>query len=185
MTRRAALVLIPLAALAGCKTSSTSNGSEVSFKPVEPATKAQQAALLDRMKTLSGTWSTQPHEGAPAGTIVFATTSNGSAVREVMLPGTPQEMINVYTMDGPTMVMTHYCAMGNQPHLRASAPTGPHDPIVLKCDGVGNLASADQMFMGQLMITFVDDNHIRETWTSFQSGKPAGEHASFELTRSH
>jgi hypothetical protein len=174
--------LIALAMIAGCSTHSTMTSTPDAPKPVPMADKSQCAALIDRVKQLDGTWSVPPHEGAPGGTIVFSTTSAGSAVREIMLPGTPMEMTNVYHMDGTSMVMTHYCAMGNQPHLRATAGKLT-DPIVLKCDGVSNMASADQEYMGELMITFIDHNHVRETWTSFKSGRAEGEHASFDLTR--
>jgi len=176
--RPAALIVIAL--LAGCATHKAA--APTAPTPVAAATPAQQAALLDRVKALQGTWQTPPHDGEPGGDIVFAVTASGSAVREIMFPGTPMEMTNLYHMDGPTMVMTHYCAMGNQPRIRAVA-RGPHDPIELKFDSVTNLSSADQPYMGGLTLTIKDADHIEESWTSYKAGQPEGEHAAFQLTR--
>src|SRR5262249_8542890 len=105
----------------------------------------------------------------------------GSAVREVMFPGQPEEMTNVYHMDGPTMVMTHYCAIGNQPRLRAKP--GVPGQIALKFDSVSNMTSPDQMYMGELRLVMTDNNHLREEWRHFKHGKVEGDPAIFELTR--
>src|SRR4051794_18765367 len=85
---------------------------------VSTATPTQKAALIDRVKSLAGTWEMVRHDGTKD-TVVYQVSSNGSAVREVMFPGSKQEMTNMYTMDGSDLLMTHYCAMGNQPHMRA------------------------------------------------------------------
>src|SRR5262249_31321657 len=79
----------------------------------------EQEAMFNQIKSLSGKWSTQGREGMK-GEIDFAVSSNDSIVRETMFPGTPHEMTNIYHLDGPSVVMTHYCAMGNQPKMRAT-----------------------------------------------------------------
>jgi hypothetical protein len=90
-------------------------------------------------------------------------------------------MTNLYHMDGPSMVMTHYCAVGNQPKMRAVAG-GPHDPIELKFDSVTNLAS-NQTYMGGMKLVIVDRDHIEEHWSNFRPGNAAGEQVAFKLTR--
>ena len=45
------------------------------------------------------------------------TTGGGSAVTETLFPGTAHEMMSVYHMDGDDLVLTHYCAGGNQPRM--------------------------------------------------------------------
>jgi hypothetical protein len=176
-TMKRTTVALVLALLAGC---STANHGP---KAVATATPDQKAQLLDRVKALQGTWQIPPHDGQPASDVVFAVTSNGSAVREIMFPGSQHEMTNVYHMDGPTLVMTHYCAVGNQPRMRAIA-SGPSDPIDLKFDSVTNLASPDQSYMGGLKLVFVDANHIEEHWTNYANGKPdAHQMDGFKLVR--
>ena len=135
------------------------------------------------MKSLAGTWEGKDPDGNVSVT-TYQVTSNGSAVREIMLPGTPHEMTNMYTMDGPDLLMTHYCAMGNQPHMRATTATGnAGNTIAFKSAGVSNLTAPDQMYMGEMSITFIDAEHIQEHWQSLKNGKPAEHAMTFEKTR--
>lgn len=170
---RLTMLLILTAVCAGC--SSTQH-----HRVVESATPAQQAALLDRIKSLAGTWEGKAPDGT-TGTTIFQVTSSGSAVREIMLSGTEHEMTNMYTMDGPNLLMTHYCAMGNQPHMRAAAGSG--NRIEFKPAGVSNLTTPEKMYMGQMTIEFVDANHIKQHWQSLKKGQPGDHNLTIELTR--
>jgi hypothetical protein len=173
MSRHAALPLVSLIAFAGCASSHAP-------RAVAPANDAQRAALLDRVKQLQGTWEVTDDKGKPVTASVFAVSSGDSVVREIMFPGQAHEMTNVYHMDGPTMVMTHYCAMGNQPRLRAAAGA-PGGPIELKLDSVSNFA-ADQAYMGELTLTMADADHVTEHWRSFKDGQ-VQEDTVFQLHR--
>src|SRR5205085_9488497 len=102
----------------------TACSSTQSQRVVTKAKPAEKAALLDRIKSLAGTWETTGPDGKTM-TVVYQLTANGSAVREIMFPGSASEMTNMYTMDGPDLLMTHYCAMGNQPHMKASLTPSP------------------------------------------------------------
>jgi hypothetical protein len=174
MKRGSAVIGMWVLVLGGCATSG--GGAKVSGT----ASAAQQAALFDRVKSLQGTWISKDDKGQEHTASTFAVSSNGSIVREVMLPGSDHEMTNVYHMDGPTLVMTHYCAMGNQPRMRATA--GNPNVIDMKFDSVTNLRSADEGYMGSMRLTFIDANHIKTDWTSYQDGK-AQSPMHFELWR--
>jgi hypothetical protein len=52
---------------------------------------------------------------------IIKVTAGGSVVHEILFPGQPQEMIAIYTADGPDLVMTHYCVLGNQPRMKADS----------------------------------------------------------------
>ena len=68
--------------------------------------------------------------------------------------------------------------------MRAKAAgTTTSDRIEFKTAGVSNLTAADQIYMGQMTIVFVDANHIRQEWRSLKNGEPVEEQTSFELTR--
>ena len=125
------------------------------------------------MKSLAGTWEQTDDKGQKSVVSVFAVSSDGSVVREIMFPGTPHEMTNVYHLDGPSVVMTHYCAEGNQPRMRATGPDKP-GAIALKFDSVSNLTARDQQYMGELTLLLKDKDHIVEQWTSFKEGKKVG-----------
>ncbi len=148
---------------------------------VAEADDACRAALFDRVKAMEGEWEAVDEAGNVQGSSVFRVSSAGSVVREVMFPGAEHEMTNVYHMDGPTLVMTHYCAAGNQPRMRARPNAAP-GTVVLEFDSVTNLTDPDGEYMGALTITIKDRNHATQTWTSYKHGKPQGP-TVFEIRR--
>jgi hypothetical protein len=144
------------------------------------ASAAEQAVLIDRVASLEGEWQMTDDKGQSTTSSIFKVASGGSAVREIMFPGTDHEMTNVYHMDGPTLILTHYCAMGNQPRMRAIA--GSPGLIEFKFDSVTNWAGGKQPYMGQMSLEFVDADHIVEHWWHIQDGK-LGEPKAFAMTR--
>jgi hypothetical protein len=140
-------------------------------------------ARLERLKALAGTWAGKAGHGAGDArdaTVTWSVTGGGSAVVETVFPGTPHEMMTVYTVDGEDLLLTHYCAAGNQPTMKAKAGG---DPGTIAFDFVrgGNMKPSD-MHMHSAVITFVSDDALRTEWTSWAGGKPSGT-ARFELTR--
>ena len=162
---RTLLVACSAMALAGCASSSSSSTPA----KVTAATPQQNAALLDQVKQLAGTWEMINAKGEPEGGSTFDVTSAGFAVREVMFPGSDHEMTNVYHMDGSTLVMTHYCAAGNQPRMRAAM--GKPGVLDFKLDSVTNWTGGSQEYMGELTLTIKDRDHITQSWSSFVDGK--------------
>lgn len=172
---RSVLPCVILLSCVGCSTLHESSGPSV----VTAATDVQKQALLDRIKALEGAW-TNPDMG-DATAAEFSVSSNGSVVREVMFPGVEHEMTNMYSMDGGELLMTHYCAMGNQPHMKASLFAD--NQIKFTTAGVSNLTSADAAYMGEMTITFIDADHIRQTWQSLVNGKPSEDQTVIDLAR--
>src|SRR5262245_4631625 len=86
-------------------------------------------AGLEKMKKLVGTWIEADKDGKPTDTVfsIIKLTAGGSAVHETCFPGQPQEMISMYTAEGPYVVMTHYCMLGNQPRLKAEADSAANE----------------------------------------------------------
>ena len=111
---RYSLVLIAmyLLVITGC---STSHAVRTSADP------DQDQAMLGEIAKLVGPWEMSDEEGKKHLTATFAVTAGGSAVREIMFPGDAHEMTNLYHMDGTSLVLTHYCAAGNQPRMVASS----------------------------------------------------------------
>lgn len=169
-----ALACAALLPLTGC---ASSKGAKATV--AGKATEAQTNALLGQVKSLEGEWVVTGPDGKP-GTIVFKTSSAGSVVREIMFPGHEHEMTNIYHMDGPSCVVTHFCAIGNQPRMRATRAEG--NMIAFNFDSVSNLGAADDQYMGGLTLTFVDKNHVKQTWKHYASGKVDSE-VSFDLVR--
>ncbi len=62
----------------------------------------QATTDLDTLKSLEGSWTGAPttmegKEITPK--VIYKTTSGGSAVEEILFPGSPKEMLSVYTQD--------------------------------------------------------------------------------------
>jgi hypothetical protein len=132
---------------------------------------------FERFKELAGEWvgkSDKPEHGAEGGLrAVFKVTSAGSAVEETMLPGTPYEMINMIHPDGDDIVLTHYCAEGNQPEMKAPDKIEGKDVAFQFVRG-GNMKSINDNHMHSVTYTFVDKDTLRTKWVNYENGKPAG-----------
>ena len=100
-------------------TQASYGGDKPGAKQPPPSTNAG----LEQMKKLAGTWLAADPDGKPTDQVVsiIKVTAGGSAVHETHFPGQPQEMVSVYTANGPDLIMTHYCVLGNQPCLKADA----------------------------------------------------------------
>jgi hypothetical protein len=145
-----------------------------------PAAKPAEA-LFGRLKTLAGTWTWQ-QEGKTTNALQTRVSAAGSAVIETMFPGEPHEMTNIYTLDGDKVVVTHYCASGNQPRMQASGESKPGVAAFVLRDALAvDAATGD--YMGGLTVTLPDADHLVQEWQHFEAGKPAGAAKRFELTR--
>ena len=138
---------------------------------------------FELVKELVGTWqgSKQVLDGQETITVEYALTSRGTAVIERMFPGTPKEMVSIYTQDGHEMVMTHYCALGNQPRMKTSSPVTGNSITISYIDGTG-MHSLQDKHMHELTLTFIDDRHINHEWTVFEHGREQVTH-TFAFTR--
>ena len=134
-------------------------------------------AALDKLKKLAGEWVAADKDGKPTAQVVsaFRLTAAGSAVHETIFPGTGQEMVSVYHLDGKDLVMTHYCALGNQPRMKLDAKS-PANKLVFQFAGGSNIDPAKDMHMHEGSITIVDDDHIEWSWQGYANGQRAEGH---------
>jgi hypothetical protein len=143
----------------------------------EKAPAKEPHAGLERLKKLAGTWVAADKDGKPTDQVVsvIKVTANGSVVHETLFPGSDHEMVSIYHRDGADLVMTHYCALGNQPRMKAD-PKSPKNQIHFLFDGGTNLDPAKDMHMHEGTITFVDDDHIDYCGVAWADGKPLKDH---------
>ncbi len=133
----------------------------------------QQA--FEQLKSLQGDWL------SPDGvTVSVRTTGGGSAVTETLFPGTPDEMMSVYHMDGANLVLTHYCSGGNQPRMMLEDTKGGR--LTFGYAGGSNIGAATS-HIHQGWIAVKDADHYDAEWTSFSGGKPDGDSRMFRMTR--
>lgn len=113
--------------------------------------------------------------------VVYKVTAGGSAVIETIAPGSEHEMINLIHPDGDSLLLTHYCMLGNQPQMRARPKSGDHK-VAFEFVRATNLKSDKDMYMRSVTFSFVDKDTLKTEWTNFNDGKEAGK-AVFELKR--
>jgi hypothetical protein len=152
-------------------------------KETAKETAKEPATAFDRFKQLAGEWVGKGMHGDDShdATIVYKVTSGGTAVVETIDPGGEHEMVTVIHPDGDALLLTHYCMLGNQPHLKAKPKAGD-SKVAFEFVNATNLKSDKDMHMHDVTFTFVDKDTIKTEWTNFNDGKPAGK-AVFELKR--
>jgi hypothetical protein len=153
-------------------------------KPSKAPAAAPHAGL-ERLKKLAGTWVAADSDGKPTDQIVsvIKVTAAGSAVHETLFPGQPHEMVSVYHRDGDDLVMTHFCALGNQPRMKAD-PKSPANQIHFTFAGGSNIDPTKDMHMHEGTITFIDEDHIEFSGVCWEGGKPAkGHECAMKLVR--
>lgn len=147
---------------------------------------AEGNSLMEKLKGLEGDWTMLDENGEDTGVIgsTFRISSGGSVLVEVMAPDSPDghEMFNMYHADGERVLMTHYCAAGNQPRLEVIA-TDEGNRLELRFESITNLASPDTGHMHQAEYILHGDDRLTTRWQSMQDGKLSDEHAVFELKR--
>jgi len=138
-------------------------------------------AALARLKALAGEW--RGHvvtEDGPPAEVVYSLTAGGSTVTEKLFPGTAHEMVTMYHLDGHDLVLTHYCAMGNQPRMKLVQATGT-DPVELRFDFAGgtNMDPAKDAHMHSGRVTLRGANRLEAEWAVYEKGKQTGANRFF------
>ena len=147
--------------------------------PRSPAT-VEPAAAFERLKALAGTWTgTVMQKDGPRAEVRWELISARTAVMETMFPGTDHEMRSVYHMDGADLVLTHYCAVGNQPRMRLSVASSRPDELVFDFAGGTNLDPAKDLHVHSGRIRLVDADHLEAEWAVLKDGKVGGHHRFF------
>ena len=139
----------------------------LSAAAVYAQTDAQKA--FNAIKNMPGTWEGKSPDGR-AFQVLYKVTAGGSAVQsEILVPN--EDMISMFHLDGPNrLLLTHYCAMGNQPRMQASlSPDGKI--ITFTYVDATNLATPDAGHMQKMVLTMIDDSHHTEEWTFVDHGK--------------
>ncbi len=130
------------------------------------------SADFDRMKELVGTWEGSADMGKGMETIkaTYELTSAGNAIVERLFAGQPHEMVTVYHDFGGKLSMTHYCSLGNQPHMDLVNPDDSSMMFVLS-EKTPNLSSIEETHMHALKISRDGKDSITHTWTLYEKGQ--------------
>jgi hypothetical protein len=131
---------------------------------------------FDKLKSMAGTWEGKMSDGQSV-TMTYSLVSGGTAV---MADASHESMVTMYTLDGDRVLMTHFCATGNQPRMAAAlSPDGKS--LEFNFIDASNLATPQSGHMHHAIFAFADANHYTEEWTWAKDGQNRIEH--FDLHR--
>lgn len=135
------------------------------------ATGATDAArMFDRMRGLAGEWEgtfAWSHGRTASGPLktTYYLTANGTAlVENLIMDGTPS-MTSVYHLDGSDLRMTHYCAAGTQPRLKASRIDEATGAIDFAFVDVTNVNPKRPAYVQAAALHLIDADHVTIQFT--------------------
>lgn len=140
-------------------------------------------AAFESLKKLAGDW--QGRITTPDGkttTARYELISGGTAVMETVFAGTSHEMRSVYHLDGADLVLTHYCATGNQPRMKLDPAASTPEKLVFQFAGGSNMDPAKDGHIHGGRLVFAADGKVESEWDFYQEGKQVGTNKLF-LTR--
>lgn len=139
-------------------------------------------AAFNELKKLEGTWDADwegRDYGPPDRPVVvrYEIIADGTVVSEISAEGTPDEMTTNYTVDHNDLVVSHFCALGNQPKMKLNrGGGGKGKKLGFAKASVGNL-KPNVPYMVLIAIDPVSETELRTTWqTRTGNDKVGGTH---------
>ena len=136
-------------------------------------------AAFEKLKSLEGSWAGKGSQGQPI-QVTFRVTSNGSAIMSE-IEGS-EDMISMIHLDGDRLMLTHYCATGNQPRM-VGKMTPDGKAVAFDFLDVTNFNSSQPGHMQHVVLTMLDANHHTEDWSFLTQDGKLQEHQLFDLRR--
>lgn len=138
---------------------------------VKPGTNSPAAtSAFKKLVALSGDWVGKDDAGR-LGKTSFRVVASDTAVLENLTPPGMEDMVTIYSVDGDSIAMIHYCPTNNQPHMKATPDSADANELTFNFLSAGNLATPETGHQHKLVLRFEDTNHITEFWTWRQNGK--------------
>ncbi len=133
------------------------------------------------LKGMAGNWYGTPEgvgveaeaEAIEAGQVMheIEVSAAGTVVMETMGPGTEHEMINMYHLDGDELVLTHYCAGGNQPTMRLNRETSTAERLIFDFTGGTNLDPDNDHYIHDMELGIQGEGKVESVWNSWAGGE--------------
>jgi hypothetical protein len=120
---------------------------------------ASPASAYRQLGSLEGTWSRTTAKGTVV-ELTYEPISSGSALLEHFSTSTGRKTLTVYHMDDADLLLTHYCAQGNQPRLRY-VPGEDSTSLRFTFLDATNLPNDSASHMVRLELHLADSTHLR------------------------
>jgi len=132
------------------------------------------------LASLVGEWQGKDPEGKPM-TASYQWTGGGTSLVETMMKAEKPVMMTMYHADKGSLMLTHYCKLGNQPRMRATMPESAAKRLAFNFVDITNLAQPTDPHMHKVSFTFQDQDHFTQEWMLSKDGTEVPHR--FEFTR--
>ena len=168
-TSRAASRRGPSSARGRCSTAPASRSRAWPCAAAPRAAAAGEAPgpAWERLKALAGDWEGRSRDGA-AIRVCYRLVSDGTALLETADAPDSSQMVTLYHPDGDSVLLTHYCSLGNQSRMRARGLVDGRLDFAFV--DASNLKSPDDHLMSRLVLGFPAGDRLVQEWTSRAAG---------------
>jgi len=141
---------------------------------------------LEKLRSLRGDWEgTYTWSGGRNASgkmrAQYYITGNGSAVVENLISDGVPAMTSVYHLDGTDLRVTHFCAAGNQPRLKATTIDSDGASVTFSLVDITNLRTPASGHVEGIELKFLTPDHVTVRFRFTAGGKKSGE--LVDLTR--
>jgi hypothetical protein len=136
---------------------------------LEAQASPSSSSAFERLQSLVGDWEAS-REGGEVIRVSYKAMSNNSILVETYRTPSGKETLSVYHLDGKRLLLTHYCAQGNQPRLRYAPDKGDAQRLVFNFMDATNLPSKKKEHMARLEVRLVDTDHFEQA-SIYRAGK--------------
>ncbi len=106
----------------------------------------------------------------------FQLIAGNTAVMETLSMSGMDTMVSLYSIDGNSISLVHYCPANNQPRLRADSAGWRGETPCLHLRKRGESSGITVGHEYRLIMDFTDNDHIVEHWTWRKEWQGHGEH---------
>jgi hypothetical protein len=90
--------------------------------------------------------------------------SGGTSLVETLTMAENPTMTTMYHTDKDALMLTHYCALGNQPRMRAAMPKGDAKTLAFNFVDATNLATRTDAHMHDMSFSFQNHDLFTQEW---------------------
>ena len=144
-------------------------GAVVAVLWLTGAALADSTGALVKLHRLVGEWEAKTTSGSTI-RVSYRAIAGNSALVESFRTASGRETLTIYHPDGPHLLATHYCALGNQSRLRLDSASTPTTLQFVFYDAT-NLLDANASHLTRLRLQLRDADHFDKTEVYTEASK--------------
>jgi len=137
-------------------------------------------AAFERLKTLVGEWQADTSMGKAR--VTYELIAGGTTLVERESAERMPVMLTMYHLDGNRLMLTHYCAAGNQPRMQAQSFDPRSGLLSFQFLDATNLANPDAGHMRNATLRLEDNEKFTADWEFYEGGTKKSSY-SFQYAR--